>query len=203
MLIANLTIIKGKTFTQKVRWESPPIVYKPISGVTQTAPVSITCTGHAVPEGWRVAVVSVKGMTQINASNTPPKDKDYHEATVKTANTIELNDINAAQYSGYVSGGYIQYNTPVDLAGYSARMSIKDNANPKVDAIELLRLDTTNNGIILNNTTKTITLNITATATAALTFTKGFYDVEMLSPTGEVFLLVSGAVVVQNEITNT
>jgi hypothetical protein len=203
MLVANLTIVKGKTFSQKVRWESAPILYKPITGITQTAPVTITCNNHVVPDGWRVAIVSVKGMTEINASSTPPKDKDYYEATVKSVSSIELNEINAAQYSAYVSGGYIQYNTPVDLTGYTARMSIKDSATPKAGAAELLRLDTTNGGIVVNNTTKTITLNITATATAALTFTKGFYDVEMVSVTGEVFLLMSGTVTVQSEITST
>jgi hypothetical protein len=199
MAVQNLNIIKGKTFAQVLRWEASPIVYKPITGITQTAPAVVTCTGHGAPTGWRVAIVSVKGMTQINAASTPPKTSEYHQATVLSANTIELNTVNAADYKPYVSGGYVQYNTPVDLAGFTARMSIKD----KVGGAELLRLDTTLSNITIDNTAKTIALTLAATVTAALTFTKAVYDLELVSATGVVTLLLSGAVAVTNEVTTT
>lgn len=195
----KFTIAKGKTFARVLRWESAPIVYKPISNITQTAPAVVTATGHGIPNGWRVAITCVKGMTQINAATEPPKDKDYHTATVLTADTVEFNDINAACFKPYVSGGYLQYNTPVDLAGYSARMSIKD----KVGGTELFRLDTTNTRILLDNTAKTITLTISATDTAALTFKKGVFDLEMESAGGVVTLLLSGDIVVADEVTTT
>lgn len=195
--MTTLTIIKGKTFARVLRWEAPPIVYKAITAIQQSAPVRLTVTGHGVPDGWRVAVTCVKGMTQINADNEPPKTKDYHVATVVDANTIEFNDINAACYKPYVSGGYLQYNTPVDLAGFTARMSVKD----KVGGTELFRLDTGNGRITINNTAKTIDLTISATDTAALTFKKGVYDLEMVSSGGVVTLLLSGDITVQDEVT--
>ncbi len=197
----DLTINKGKTFKQKVRWETTPIVYKPITGISQAAPALITCVAHGVPDGWRVAVTSTKGMTQINAANRPPKGKDYHEAAVKTSSTIELNDVNAAEYSAYLSGGYIQYNTPVDLTGYTARMSLR--ASDKPGTVELLRLDTATGGIVIDNSVKTVTIVIAAAVTAALTFSKALYDLEMINAAGEVFLMLSGAVIVINEITST
>lgn len=194
----NFTIVQGKTFSQVLRYEAPPIVYKPITAIAQTAPARITCTGHGVPDGWRVCVQSVKGMKQINASNTPPKASDYHKATVVDANTVELNDVNAADFTAYQSGGYLVFNTPVDLSAFtSARMSIKD----KVGGTELLRLDTSNSRIALNNSAKTITLTVDATTTAGLTWTKGVYDLELVSAGGIVTALMAGAVTVAKEVT--
>jgi hypothetical protein len=195
----DLTIVKGKTFSQIIRWGGLPYIYKAITAISQTAPVSITSTGHGVPDGWPVAIVSVLGMTQINALNNPPRSNEYKKSTLVSANQITVNEINAARFSAYTSGGYIQYYTPIDLAGYTARMSIKD----KVGGTEFLRLDTTNARIILDNTTKTVTLLVDATTTAALTATKGVYDLEMVSGSGVVDLLTSGAIVISSEVTTT
>lgn len=197
--MTDLAIAKGKTFRRILRWEAPPIVYKAITGITQTAPIRITCPQHEVPEGWRVAIVSVKGMTQINAENDPPKAKDYLAATVKDANTIELNEINAAGFRAYISGGYVQYNTPVPLSGYTARMSVKD----KVGGTELFRLDTLNGRINIDANAHTITLSISATDTEAMSFKKGVYDLELVSADGVVTVLLAGTVVVGAEVTTT
>lgn len=194
----DLVIEQGKTYTQVLRWESLPIVYKPITGILQAAPARITAAGHGVPNGWRVAVVSVKGMTQINAESSPPKDKDYRIATVIDPNTVELNAVNAADYKAYVSGGYLQYNTPVSLAGFTARLSIKD----KIGGTVLLSLTTENGGIVVDDTSKAITLSITAVASAALSWKKGVYDLEMVSPGGVVTALISGEVTVVPEVTS-
>lgn len=125
----DIEIIQGKTFSYVVRWEDTPIVYAAITAITNTAPVSITAALHGILNGWRAAVVSVKGMTQINALNTPPKDSDYMDVTVVDANTVTLNVVNAAGFKPYTSGGYLQYNKPVDLTGYTARMVIKSSVS--------------------------------------------------------------------------
>jgi hypothetical protein len=204
-----LEITKGKTFSRVIRWASEPYLYKAITGITKAAPVVITSAAHDIPDGWQVAIVSVKGMTQINAANSPPKGKDYHKATTAT-NTVTINDINSADYSAYTSGGYIQCLTPVDLTSYTARLSIKD----KVGGTELFRLDTSTDiavapythdqpRIAINNTTKTITLTIHAEDTAVMDFKKGVYDLEMVSVGGVVDLLLSGAIIVVDEVTTT
>jgi hypothetical protein len=131
----DLILVKGKTFSRVIRWAALPYLYKPITAISQAAPVSVTSAGHGIPDGWPVAIVSVKGMTQINASNSPPRTTDYNKATLADANAITINEINSAGYSVYTSGGYIQLYTPIDLTGYTARMSIKD----KVGGTELLR----------------------------------------------------------------
>ena len=176
MAATKLTIIKGKTFSRVIRWAAAPYIYKAITAITQAAPVSITSATHGLVSGWRAAVVSAKGMTQINALSSPPDATEFYKATVVDPNTVTLNDVNAAGYSAYTSGGYLQYLTPVDMTGYTARMSIND----RVGGTELIRLSTANGRITVDNTNKTITLNIEVAATAALTWTKGYYDLEMI-----------------------
>jgi hypothetical protein len=190
----DITIAMGKTLVKTLRWEAPPIIYRPITGITQSAPVTITCPTHGVPTGWRVAVVSVKGMTDINAENTPPKAKDYHKASAVDGDTLTINDINSSGYKAYTTGGYVQYNTPVDMTGFTARMQIKD----RVGGTVLLDVSPY---IALDNSEKKITITIPAAITEAITFTKGVYDLEMASPAGVVTELLSGSVVVTKEVT--
>ena len=193
----NLTIVQGTTYELPVRWETDPIVYKPITGITKAAPCVITCPSYGAPDGWRVVIVSSLGMTQINAANSPPRESDYVVSTKLTGDTLELNTVNSAGYSTYTSGGYVQYNTPQDLAGYLARMDIKD----KIGGTVLLSLTTENSRIVLDNTTKTITLTISADDTAAITWKKGVYDLEMESSAGVVTALMYGTVTVTKEVT--
>lgn len=193
----NFVVEQGKTFSQVLRWETTPYVYKAISAITNAAPCRVTSSLHGIPEGWRCAVVSVKGMTDINAANTPPKDKDYHAVHVVDANTVEFNDINSSDFKVYTSGGYLQFYTPVDLSGFTARMAVKD----KVGGTVLVTLTTENGGITLDTVNKKITLTISATDTAAFSWKTGVYDLEMVSPAGVVTALVSGKVTVTQEVT--
>lgn len=193
----NLTFYQGKTFSLALRWETGPINYKAITAITQTAPARVTAPSHGIPDGWRVAIVSVKGMTQINAENAPPRPKDHHKATVVDSNTIEFNDINAAEFKAYQSGGYLQFNTPVSMVGMTARMSVKDKAG----GTQLLSLTTENDRIVIDDAAKTITLNLSAADTALITWKRGVYDLELVSADGEVTGLLSGEVTVTQEVT--
>lgn len=195
----DLLIEQGKTFSTVVRWETTPIVYKAISAIPKTAPATLTVTAHGMPDGWRAAVVSVRGMLEINAKNTPPRASDFRPGTVTDVNTVQFNTLNASDFSTYSSGGYLVYNTPMPLTGYSARMSIKD----KVGGTELLRLDSTlNNRIVLDATKCTITLTVDATTTAGLTWTNGVYDLELVSASGVVTGILQGNVTVSREVTS-
>lgn len=192
-----LDIRQGSTFIFVFRWETTPIVYKPITAVVAQAPVRITAPMHGLPTGWRAAVVSVLGMTHLNAKNVPPRSSDYYPVTIIDANTVELNAVNAAGFSAYISGGYLQFNTPVDLTAYTARMKVKD----RIGGTTLLELTTANAGIAIDEAAKTITLTVTAAASEALTFTRGVYDLEMVSPTGIVTAIAQGDFKVSKEVT--
>ncbi|WP_025915516.1 hypothetical protein [Herminiimonas sp. CN] len=194
----DLSIRQGATYRHIVRWETQLIAYKPITDVTQTAPVVVTATGHGIPDGWKAAVVSVKGMTQINAA-TPPKKADYRPVTVLSADSIALNDVNAASFAPYASGGYLRFYTPADLAGFTARMSIKD----RIGGTELISLTDANARIVLDDAAKTITLLLSATDTASFAWANGVYDLELVSVAGEVTTLLSGAVSIIKEVTTT
>lgn len=193
----DLVIQQGKTFSRIVTYATSELTYKAITAITNTAPVSITATAHGLPNGWRAAVTSVKGMTQLNAQNTPPKEVDYNQVTVVDVNTIKFNNINAADYGIYTTGGYIQYYTPVDLTGVIGRMTIKN----KIGGTVLATLTTAGGGVVIDNTAKTIRIFITAAATALYTWTTGVFDLELEFTDGTVVQLLSGNIQVLEEVT--
>lgn len=187
----NFKIYQGATFEEVLRWESSVKTYSPITGISNTAPVVVTSVGHGLPEGWRARITNTVGMKEIN-------NLDYLPVSNVTADTVEFNAINAIGYSIYQSGGVLEYNTPVDLTGYTGRMQIRKKlADPEI----LLELTTVNGGIIVDNTSKTITINITAEQTKDLTFGSGVYSLELVSDTGKVIRFIEGTVTVQQEVT--
>lgn len=195
---SNFTIYKGSDFNKIIRWESGPVVYKTISAITALAPLTLTVPSHGMPNAWRFAIQSVKGMTQINAKKSPPVDDDYYRGTVIDANTIEINEVNAMDYTAYTSGGVILYNTPVDLTNYTARMDIKD----KVGGTSYIELTSTaSGGITISNITKTIEIYITAAQTELIDWTKAVYDLEMVNSAGKVTRILGGNIKVVSEVT--
>ena len=88
--------------------------------------------------------------------------------------------------------------TPVDLTGCTARMQVR----AKVGASEvLLSLTTENGGIALGGTAGTIELLIDADDTAAIAWTSGVYDLEIVFPGGQVRRLMYGSFTVSLEVT--
>ena len=197
--MTDLTIIKGSSFSRVLRWESLPLIYKPITAITKAAPVAITSATHGLKAGWRVAVVSAGGMRQINAKNWPLRSADFHKVTVPDPNSVTLNDVNSSEYTAYTSGGYLVSYTPVSLASFTARMQIRSS----VDATTTLVSLTSSSGITLDDTGHTITVSIPAADTAAYTWTEGVYDLELAS--GDVppivTKLLSGTIFVVSEVT--
>ncbi len=204
----DLVIQQGKTFSLVLRWETEPVISKPITAISLAAGAPrLTVTAHGAPNGWRCAVTRVGGMKQINAENYPLRDSDFRPATVIDANTIEFNGVTPCDDSGkewpaYTSGGFIQYNTPVDLTGYTARMEIKD----KIGGTVLASADSADTpldilDIAIDTTGKTITLTISATDTAEIAWKRGVYDLEMVSSSGVVTAILTGSVNVTREVT--
>jgi len=180
---------KGETFNTVIRWEAPPIIWRPISAISQTAPVQLTVPGHGCPDNWRVEVSSKKSMREIDGLKGL--------ATVIDPDTIEINTINASGFKPYKGDGYLAFNTPVDMTGMTARMAIKD----KVGGTELLRLSTLDSTIALDVAACTIRLTLPATVTEALTWRSGVYDLELVSIDGTVTRLLSGKIRVMDEVT--
>lgn len=188
----NFKIYQGATFNEVLRWESSVKVYKTITATTKAAPLVVTAIAHEVPVEWRVKFTNILGMTDLNS------DTEYHQVSEVTANTITINSINALGYKAYISGGVVEYNKPIDMTGYTARMQVRTKIT---DTLTILELTTENGGITINNTTKTITLVITAIATALLTFSTAVYSLELISSGGQVTPLVSGSMSLVKEVT--
>jgi hypothetical protein len=86
----------------------------------------------------------------------------------------------------------------IDLTGYTARMQLRD----KVASTTILdELTTENGGITLGATLGTIALLFTATQTAAMSYTKAVYDLELINTTSVVTRLLQGSVEVSKETT--
>lgn len=189
----NLKAYQGTTFREVLRWESDTKVYVPITSVARSAPVLITTQApHNIPDSWRVKITNVIGMTEINSTGDT-----YHVATVVDPTTININKINAIPYKDYTSGGVIEYNMPSDLTGYTGRMHVR---NKLADELPLLELTTENGGIIINPTNYTITIYISAEATALLSFSSAVYSLELVNGT-EVTSFIRGSISLEKEVT--
>jgi len=199
--MTDLTILKGKTFSRILKWESAPFIYAPITAVTKAAPCVITAAGHGIVDGWRVAIRDVLGMRALNAKTWPLRASDFHKATYISTSQISLNDVVSLGYDAYTSGGALIYYTPVSLAGFTARMQVR--ATDVATGTALIDLTSTAGDIVIDDTAKTITITISAVATAALTFSAGVYDLEMASgdATPVVTRLLSGNIFVGEEVT--
>lgn len=84
-----------------------------------------------------------------------------------------------------------------DLTGYTARMHIRTNLDAD-DAF--ITLTTENGGITLGGEEGTITLLISATDTAAITYATGVYDLELITGS-TVTRLLQGQVDISKEVT--
>jgi hypothetical protein len=186
----NLKIYQGSTFTETFRWESSTKIYTPITAAFKAAPLVITATAHGMLAGWRGKISNIIGMTEANAL-------DYIIASSVTSNNVTFNSVNAAGFKDYISGGILEYNEPVSLAGATARMQIRSKIT---DSIFLEELTTENGKLSINDSGKTITLSLSAANTTAYTFKAGVYSLEIIIA-GVVTPLVNGSVSVVNEVT--
>jgi hypothetical protein len=187
----NLKIYQGSTFRETLRWESALKVYAPISNISKTAPMVVTAANHGVPVGWRTKISGALGMKEANTGD------NYLVASEVAANTATFNSVNALNYTTYTGGGVLEYNQPVDLTGYTARMQIRSKLE---DLTVLTELTTENNRILIDNTLKTITLTIPANVTAALNFQSAVYSLELVNGS-EVTPFIGGTVSLVKEVT--
>lgn len=208
----DLKIKQGKTFPLVIRAETEPVIRKAVSGVSfaSGAPQISTTVPHGLTAGWRATVTRVVGPTELNAANNPPRPADYHPVLIIDADTVEFNDVvpcdaQGAQWPDYVSGGFLEFYTPVDLTGKTARMKIRTREDK---TSTLLASSDPADGVLnvlvltVDTVAKTISLNIPATATEAFTWKTGYYDIELVGPTADdVLELASGKVSVTKEVT--
>jgi hypothetical protein len=190
----NYKIYQGSTFQEVYRWESQTKVYVPITQISKNAPCVITAAQHNIPLGWRFRVVGAGGMKELNSTG-----ESTYLATDTTTDTITVNQVNSLQYSAFTSGGVVEYNKPVPLAGYSARMQIRET----VDSATVLYSGTSGVGgdIMLNTTDYTIGIKIPAATTQAFEFATAVYSLELYDTNGVVVPFLTGNLTLVPEVT--
>ncbi|EPD40148.1 hypothetical protein HMPREF9702_04004 [Delftia acidovorans CCUG 15835] len=88
--------------------------------------------------------------------------------------------------------------TPIDLTGCTARMQVREEIE---STAALLELTTDNGRIALGGTAGTVDLLVDASTTAAIAWTGGVFDLEIVHPSGEVTRLAQGSCCVSPEVT--
>lgn len=189
----NYKIYQGSTFQETYRWESETKVYVPIQTVQKSAPCQIaTQLPHNLPQGWRFRVVGAGGMKEINNTGD-----SYYVSTAVTGSTIEINQVNSLQFSNYTTGGVVEYNQPVNLAGFSARMQIRET----VDSPTVLHEATTQNGqIVVDNSGKFIQITMLGNVTQNFTFPTAVYSLELYNG-NNVIPFINGNLTLVQEVT--
>jgi hypothetical protein len=114
-----------------------------------------------------------------------------------TAGTYDITIEQGATYS-QVFTWKNSAGTAINVTGYTARMQARESVDT---ASTFIALTTENGGIALGGAAGTITLAMTATATAALSVFSGFYDLELISGSGIVTRLLQGSLTVSPEVT--
>jgi hypothetical protein len=174
-----------------------PLIYKPITAITRSAPVSLTVPSHGLASGWSVAVTNAGGMTEINATANKLRPSDFYPMTVVDSDTITINAIDSSGFKPYTSGGHVVFYTPISLAGAKARLDLRD----KVGGTLLYQMSDTIGNIILDDATHAIGLTIPAADSALFDFSTAVGDLEVEYSDGSVEELLRIEAELQREIT--
>lgn len=188
----NYKIYEGSTFQETFRWEADTKIYVPIQSISKTAPCVITTTNnHSVPIGWRIRVVGVQGMKEINNI----ADDSYYIVTAVTSNTLTINKLNSINYSAHTpSTGIIEYNEPVSLTGYTGVMQIRETLDSTTVIHEM---NSTNNQVYIDTANNNIVITIPAATTRDFDFTTAVYSLELTNGTFVVPFLTGNMTLVR------
>lgn len=89
-------------------------------------------------------------------------------------------------------------NAPINLTGYTARAQARERVDSPT---AFINLTTENGGIALGGAAGTITLSMSAAATASIVEESGVWDLEMIAPSGAVTRLLEGKISIAKEVT--
>lgn len=197
---STLRIQQGATLEFVLQCARPELAYAAIQAITKSGPAVITAADHGVPDGWPVAIASALGMTQINAANSPPKDKDFTVATAIDGDTISLNGINSSGFGTHTANtGYVVYRSPMDLAGSTARGQLRDKIG---GALLFADLNSSGGGLVIDTAKRSVTVTISDALTAAITTKKAALSVELVTAAGKVVrLMQQTGIPVDREVT--
>lgn len=188
----DFCVRKGETFRKRFMWNTGRLVTIPITAISQAAPARVTAAGHGLVNDWLAAVVSSDGMTAINAKEYPPEPSAYSKVEVVDSSNVDLVEFNSADMPAYTGGGYLVYLEPYDLVGATAVMNIRTVLQSGTLLKQLTSSPSV--GIEVNDTLKTVKVEF---ATAAETWSLGFFDLEVTLNDGRIVEVATGTISIE------
>lgn len=181
----ELIITRGKTFAYSLLYADDLLEYLPITAMPSAAPCRFTVAGHGLIDGWPVRVDGLKSPAELNNA-----EGEYRTVRVVDADTVEFNGVNASSMKPYGSGGLLIFSKPFDLTGWVCRGQVRDKVGGAL--LFAWHSDPGQNpdGAVLIEGPQ-VTLKIDAATTAELDWKRGIYELELVSPTGDVLPLVA------------
>jgi hypothetical protein len=183
----------GESLDIAIRQEQATLAYKTISGMSQTAPLRVTATGHGLPNGWRAGVQNAKGANQFNVPWNRIRDADLQRIKFIDANTVEFPAINAAAWPAWTSGGQLVFYPPLDLSIYTKAELIITNPESQTETI----FSSADGKLEIDTATASIWIRLPADTSAE--FFPGEWPVQLLltrvdgidpaCPSGSIFLI--------------
>ena len=189
--IVDFSVRTGATFNVVFQCGTGELTTVPITAITKAAPAVVTAAAHGMPDLWEASVVSAGGMTRISAENYPPRGQDWRRAKATSSSLITLLDCNSADFAAYTSGGFLVYSTPMVLTSVTAVLTIRDA--PLTGNILATLTSSPAAGLTIDTTAKTVTALL---ATAGLTWSTGYYDLELTDSTGKVTQPATGTITI-------
>ena len=188
----TLGINQGSTFDKKFNWYGGGRIFREIEDVTEGCPTRITITAHGLPSGadTPVYIEDVKGARSLNSGGKEVV------ATYVDVDNFDV-DIGTRGESYKTGSGCIYYYVPKNLAGWTARMDIRDAIDDTTTLVSL----TSPSDIVIDTATAEIQVIIAASVTAALDFDEGVYDLELEDGSGNVTRLLEGTITFSKEVT--
>lgn len=184
-----MRLIRGSTYRDTRRLMQPPKEYRPLTGITATAPIRLTVPDHGLTSDWLAWVSGTTGMQELNRE--PPRQLP-HRVEVIDADTLEINAVNAVGLKPVAGAGQLIYQPPIDLTGATARLIIREQE----EGGDQLLVLTTGAGIDIT-APGTLAVEISAADTAGITWTSGWYHLEITYADGTVSRFFRGPVTVE------
>lgn len=199
-----LTLLQGTTCRTLFRYAQPTAVAVAVAVAAATSPALITtATDHGLPtDPWPVQlwVTPPRG---CGLTLWRPVDVEAQAcqavtllATRTGTDTLTV-PVSALTASPFPLPAELRFFPPVDLTDYTARMQVR----AAIDSDIVLLALSTDDGTIEVEVEGRVTLVVPPELTAGAIWRTGVYDLELISPTGEVIRLVGGPVTLVPEVT--
>lgn len=194
----EMRITKGKTYSRDLLCVEGDLVYREVTAVVSTAPAQITCVAHGVPANWACRIQSATAPIELNT-----EEGSWIVPKVIDPDTLEINALDLSLAAAFSGSAQLVYRQPADIAGWVFRAQIRDKINGTVLlSFSSTSTDTPDCLISVDVANSCITLEIPATITESLEWTKAVYDLEALKPDGSVNSLIAPSrVAVEAEVT--